>query len=239
MTGRGGCGRRPVVPSGSAGAVSPRTRRTGRAEPAVAFDGEGHGEALGCGSSIDSGRFRVALRVVRSSELLGRVASVDADSYTSGEKRVVRARRGCGRTAAGVDEEVDGEVVAVGGAGGDESVAAVASRSRPAMMVSPRMVTWTSPRRAAADRPFEERARTSPGRAGTMGARATPPPLVPVHVGGEVDLDCTAGVGSSTIPGIQPSRNEVRRRGGGGDGGTGAPGFATSGRRGGCHGRRR
>ena len=49
-------------------------------EPAVALDGEGHGEALGCRVVDDSGRFPVARRVVAAPELLGHVAGVDLDS---------------------------------------------------------------------------------------------------------------------------------------------------------------
>ena len=49
-------------------------------EPAVAFDGKGHGEAFGCRVVDDTGRLPVARRVVAAPELLGQVAGVDLDS---------------------------------------------------------------------------------------------------------------------------------------------------------------
>ena len=95
------------------------------------------------------------------------------------------------------------------------------------------MVTLGSAASRCADGPFEERAghrRAAQGRRRAAGDAAA---LVPVHVGGEVDLHGAAGVeliDDSGEPAFEES--SAARRAAGGDGGPGALGCATSGRRG-------
>ena len=101
--------------------------------------------------------------------------------------------------AAGVDEEVAGEV-AVGEAGGDDpSPGGVELEAGDVGVAEDGDVGQRGEPRA--DGPFEERARHRRAAQGRRGAAGNAAALVPVHVGGEVDLHGTAGVELIDDPG--------------------------------------
>ena len=102
-------------------------------------------------------------------------------------------------SAAGVDEEVAGEV-AVGEAGGDDpSPGGVEFEAGDVGVAEDRDVGQRGEPRAHG--PFEEWAGHRRAEQGRRGAAGNAAALVPVHVGGEVDLHRTAGVELIDDPG--------------------------------------